>query len=57
MRTVEIISDRVRISWDSYNADVVVDGKIIQQFRDDELSYQRAHILAMDTVTKHIYLD
>lgn len=52
----EIISDRIKITWDSFNANVIVDGKTIKKFKNHELAYTDAFRLATDTAIKHTFL-
>lgn len=51
---IEQITDRILIEWNSFDANVVVDGVVIKEFRNHELSYQRANRLAMDEMFKHM---
>lgn len=44
----EEITERISIQWNSFNANVLLDNKIIKQFKNHELSYQNAHRFAMD---------
>lgn len=44
----EEITERISIQWNSFDANVLLDNKVIKRFKNHELSYQNARRFAMD---------